>query len=427
MPSQTEVLVIGAGQAGLAVSQQLSQHGVEHLVVEQGRTGESWRSRRWDSFRLVTPNWFVRLPGQLPGLLPGTLDGYLSACELARVLDAYAVTIRAPVRNGVRVVSLRYTDPGYRVLAMSADGSPIEFRAASVVAATGAYQRPHVPPSGAELGTHISVLTSDRYRNPGQLPPGAVLVIGSGQSGTQIADDLIRGGRRVFLSVGACGWVPRRYRGRDIACWLVELGLLERTADTLRSPDARLACFPQVSGVRGGCNLNVHTLAAAGAVLLGRVCGLHDGRVLVADDLPASLAAADAFAAGIRRVIDDHVRKARVTAVPEDNWPAPAAHPPQRLPGGELDLRCAGITSVIWACGFRPDFGWAGLPTPGPDGFPAHRRGVTDQPGFYLLGLPWLHKWKSATLLGAAEDAGFIADHITHSPRPGRSFPGSSR
>jgi putative flavoprotein involved in K+ transport len=321
----------------------------------------------------------------------------------------------------VRVVSLRYTDPGYTVLAEEGAGAaPAEFWAASVVAATGAYQRTHVPAGSGGPGPGITVLTSDAYRNPAQLPPGAVLVIGSGQSGVQIADELIGAGRRVFLSAGRCGWVPRRYRGRDIACWLVEMGLLERTADSLPSPAARLACFPQVSGARGGCDLNVHTLAAAGAILLGRVIGLRDGRAVVADDLPASLAAADSFAAAIQRAIDEHAQRLGLPSGQTDGWPVPPAAPPQQLPGGELDLRQAGITSLIWACGFRPDFGWIVPPIPAEHGFPEHRRGVTGLPGPYVLGLPWLHKWKSATLLGAGEDAQFIAEHITRSSRPRR-------
>jgi putative flavoprotein involved in K+ transport len=370
MPTRTQVLVIGAGQAGLAVSWHLSRRGVEHLVLERGRAGEAWRSRRWDSFRLVTPNWFMRLPGQPDGLIPGLPDAFMSAPDMAGVLERYAAAIEAPIRSGVRVVSLRYTDPGYEVLAEEAAGAaPVEFRAASVVAATGAYQRPHLPEGCGRPGPGITVLASDSYRNPAQLPPGTVLVIGSGQSGVQIADDLIRDGRRVFLSAGRCGWVPRRYRGRDIACWLVEMGLLERTAASLPAPAARLACFPQVSGARGGCDLNVHTLAAAGAVLLGRITGVGEDRVRVAGDLPASLAAADSFAAGIRRAIDQYAQKLGLPGGHADGWPTPPAPPPRRLPGGELDLRQAGITSLIWSCGFRPDFGWIDPPMLGEHGF----------------------------------------------------------
>ena len=417
MPTRTQVLVIGAGQAGLAVSWHLSQRGVEHLVLEQGRAGEAWRSRRWDSFRLVTPNWFMQLPGQPAGLTPGLPDAFMSGLEMADALERYAAVIKAPVRSGMRVVSLRYANPGYTVLAeearQAANGARAEIQAASVVAATGAYQRPHIPAGSAMPGPGITVLASDAYRNPAQLPPGAVLVAGSGQSGVQIADDLLRAGRRVFLSAGRCGWVPRRYRGRDIACWLVEMGLLERTAGSLPSPAARLACFPQVSGARGGCDLNVHTLAAAGAILLGRVIGLHDKRAVVADDLPASLAAADSFAAGIRRAIDEHSQKLGLPGGQADGWPMPPAPPPRQLPGGELDLRQAGITSLTWSCGFRPDFGWIRPSLLGEHGFPEHRRGVTGLPGLYVLGLPWLHKWKSATLLGTGEDAQFIAEQIT--------------
>jgi putative flavoprotein involved in K+ transport len=356
----------------------------------------------------------MRLPGQPGGLVPGLPEAFMSGPEMADALERYAAAIKAPVKPGVRVVSLCYADPGYQVLAEEAAGAaPAEFRAASVVAATGAYQRPHLPHGGSSPGPGITMLSSDAYRSPAQLPPGAVLVIGSGQSGVQIADDLIRAGRRVFLSAGRCGWVPRRYRGRDIACWLVEMGLLDRTADSLPSPAARLACFPQVSGARGGCDLNVHTLAAGGAVLLGRVTGVREGRVRVADDLPASLAAADSFAAGIRRTIDAHAQKLGLPGGQADRWPVPPAALPRQLPGGELDLRSAGITSLVWACGFRPDFGWIRPPVLGEHGFPEHQRGVTGLPGLYVLGLPWLHKWKSATLLGTGEDAQFIAEHIT--------------
>ena len=337
----------------------------------------------------------------------------MSAPEMAEALGRYAVAVHAPVRSGVRVVSLQYTDPGYLVRAAEGSGlSFVEFRALNVVAATGAYQRPHLTPGCTEHNPGVTVLPSDAYRNPAQLPSGGVLVVGSGQSGVQIADDLIRAGRRVFLSAGGCGWVPRRYRGRDIACWLVEMGLLERTVDTLPAPAARLACFPQVSGARGGCDLNVHTLAADGAVLLGRVLGLAEGRARVAGDLPASLAAADAFAAGVRRAIDDHADKLGLPGPPADGWPSPP-RPSRNFPGGELDLRAAGITSVVWGCGFRPDFGWIRLPLCDVYGFPAHRRGITPHSGLYVLGLPWLHKWKSATLLGAGEDAQYIAEHIT--------------
>jgi putative flavoprotein involved in K+ transport len=259
---------------------------------------------------------------------------------MADALEHYAAAIKAPIRPGVRAVSLRYADRGYQVLAEEAAGAtPAEFWAASVVAATGAYQRPHVPAGSGRAGPGITVLASDAYRGPAQLPPGAVLVIGSGQSGVQIADDLIRAGRRVFLSVGRCGWVPRRYRGRDIACWLVEMGLLERTVGSLPSPAARLACFPQVSGARGGCDLNVHTLAAEGAVLLGRVTGVREGRVRIADDLPASLAAADSFAAGIRRAIDEHAQG--------------SACPAGRPTAGRCRPRHGCFPEASWTCGRR--------------------------------------------------------------------------
>lgn len=414
--TRIEVLVIGGGQAGLAASYYLSKAAREHLILEQGRVGESWRSQRWDSFHLVTPNWCFRppIPENAGSLTDGLdLDSFMARDEVVKRLERYAVSIQAPVRSGVRVTSLRRAHRGY-----IADTEAGRFHAASVVVATGAYQRPHTPTFRAQFDSDLVQLTADKYRRPGQLPPGGVLVVGSGQSGSQIADDLLRSGRRVYLSVASCGWVPRRYRGRDIAWWLVQMGFLEKTVDSVSSSEARLACFPQVSGIDGGRDLNVHTLAKDGATLLGQIRGGERNSVLVGPDLEQNLAAADAFATGVKQAIDSYAVQSRIDNIQDERWPEPSRRfdsPP--LPGGELDLRSTGITSIIWACGYRPDFRWIKLPIFDRFGFPIHRRGVSEAEGLYFLGLPWLYKWKSATLLGAAEDAAFVVERIVTDDR----------
>jgi putative flavoprotein involved in K+ transport len=287
------------------------------------------------------------------------------------------------------------------------------YTAAGVVVATGALQRPFIPALAEDLPVHIAQVVPYTYRSPAALPPGSVLVVGSGQAGCQIAEELRRAGRQVYLSVGRSWWAPRRYRGQDLSLWLRAVGWFDRTVDSL-PPGARTGLpNPQFTGSGGGRDLNVHTLAAEGVVLLGRLRAIRDGTITLAPDLTENLAAGDAQAMGTLRVIDDHIR--------EQGLDAPAADPPDYLrpaadlargTPSELDLEAAGVSTVIWATGYRPDLGWVQLPVYDPQGYPVQRRGVTAVPGLYFLGLDWLHSAKSGLFAGIGEDAVYLAAQV---------------
>jgi putative flavoprotein involved in K+ transport len=387
-----DTVVVGGGQAGLAASWFLTQHGREHVVLEAHRVGESWR-RRWDGFWLNTPNWTVALPGHPPD---GDPDMFMRRDETVRHLERYAAAFDAPVREGVRAERLA---EGFRLA--TSDG---ELEARNVIVATGAFQRPHTP----SLDVAATQLHSHEYRNPQQLPDGPVLVVGSGQSGCQIADELLRAGRRVYLAVSRCPWLPRRYRDRDVVHWLVELGLMDETADKLPSPEARLACNPALSGNEGGYDCNPLTLAREGAVLVGRVGGVHDGCVGFGADLHENLAKGREFAAQTVARIEEHVAVTGSAAAPVEphvELPSPAGEPLRELAAAELG-------SIVWATGYRPDYGWIELPLFDALGWPVHDRGVTAVPGLYFLGVHWLSKRKSALFLGAGEDAEHVVEHL---------------
>jgi putative flavoprotein involved in K+ transport len=284
------------------------------------------------------------------------------------------------------------------------------FHAANVVIATGSLQMPKLPPSSGKLPSDIVQLHSSQYRNPDALPAGAVLVVGSGQSGCQIVEDLHRSGRKVYLSVGSAGRLPRRYRGRDVMWWLYRTGFVDRTVDQLPSPQARFAGNPHVTGARGGHTINLHQFARDGVVLLGHLRDVQGDKAIFAPDLKENLAKADRFAAEILKSIDAYVARQGIDAPldPQDEL-RDGFEADERL---ELDLRAEGITSVIWACGFGFDYHWVKLPVLDEFGFPVQNRGVTAFPGLYFLGMHWLHSFKSALLVGVGEDAAYIADAI---------------
>lgn len=408
---KVETIIVGGGQAGLATSYWLKQHGREHIVLERAdRPGHAWR-QRWDSFTLVTPNWAFRLPGAT--YAGDDRDGFMPRDEVITRFERYVADNKLPVSFGVEVAALEPLDgrPGYRVRTSSVD-----FEAHNVVMATGLYQRARIPAFAAGLPPDVLQLPSEAYRNPFTLPAGAVLVVGSGQSGCQIAEELGKAGRRVFLSVGSAGRAPRRYRGRDTYEWLALAGFFDRTPDKLPSPKARFAPNPHVSGAGGGHDLNLHQFARDGITLLGHLVGAENGWIGLAPDLHESLARCDQFEARLLDMIDGYV-----TA---NGLAAPEGRPPM-LRGGydqplipELDIRTAGITSVIWAAGYRFDFSLARLPVTDSDGFPVQQRGVTACPGLYFVGLPWLRTQKSGLLLGVGEDAAFVAEHIAGAEGP---------
>ena len=401
MAERTDTVVIGAGQAGLATSHHLTRLGVEHVVLDRGRVGETWRSERWDGFSLNTPNWTLQLPGgEYAGDRP---DDFTSLAGMIEYIESYAESIGAPLRERVEVERLRARDGGY---ALETSSGPIE--AERVVVATGAFQRATTPSAGAGLPGDVLQLHTSRYRNPESLPDGAVLIVGSGQSGCQIGDELLDAGRRVYLAVGRCPWFPRRLRGHDVIHWAVAVGMMDDRVESLPSPAARLACNPAVSGNDGGHDCNPRTLAARGAVLLGRLEGCADGRVRCGTGLQGSLAAGDAFVAGLRERIDDHIR-AEGLDEPED---APAEPAPVAEAPAELDLRREGIGTVLWATGFRPDLSWIDLPLADEHGWPRQTDGFTEHPGLVFVGLQWLRKRKSALLFGVAEDAELVASRL---------------
>ncbi|HEV8686009.1 MAG TPA: NAD(P)-binding domain-containing protein [Gaiellaceae bacterium] len=401
MPERVETIVIGAGQAGLSVSYHLTQRGREHVVLERGEIAETWRTQRWDGFYLNTPNWSLQLPGHhYAGPEP---DRFAPLADAIAYLEAYGRAIAAPVRTGVEVTGIRAR--GDRGWLVEANGDALE--TTNVVVATGAFQRPHVPVVG---DTNVFQLHAVDYRRPEQLPPGAVLVVGSGQTGCQIAEELLGAGRTVYLSIGSCPWFPRRYRGRDLVGWAIDIGLMDETVDTLPSPAARLACNPALSGNDDGHDCNPRTLASAGAILVGRVERVDAARVSFQRGVEENLAKGDEFEAKFKSRIDEYLQTSGTDAPEDDAATVEQPVPPPRIE--QLDLRGAEVGTILWTTGYRPDFGWIGVPLDDGYGWPAQQRGVTAHPGLYFVGLNWMHKRKSALLLGVGEDAEHVVARL---------------
>ena len=376
------------------------------MVLECGRVGESWRSRRWDSFTLVTPNWTLQLPGfPYQGSDP---DGFLLRDEVVAYLERYVDLFHPPLRLGVRVTAVR-SGPGSEGYLVEAEGE--ELAARNVVVATGLLEQPKIPALSAGVPPDVRQIHSSQYRNPQALPPGAVLVVGSGQSGCQIAEELNQSGRKVYLCVGSVGRVPRRYRGKDAIWWTNQRGGFDRTVEMLPTPRAKFVAHSHLSG-KGprGHTLNLHQFARDGVVLLGHLSRVEGTKIILAADLRESLAKADAHAANLKREIDQFVLDAGLV-VPEES---PTDDPTLRDGYGaepilELDMARDGIRSIIWATGYSFDFSWVKLPVFDQDGYPVQKRGVTAYPGLYFLGMAWLHNGKSGLLFGVGEDASHIA------------------
>ncbi len=408
MTEQRDVVIIGGGQAGLAMSYYLTQQGRAHVVLERGRVAETWRSQRWDSFTLVTPNWMMQLPGfPYQGNDP---DGFLPRDDVVTFLERYAQSFQAPLRCGVQATAVQLQAGGNGYLVETSDG-PLE--ADNVVLATGGFPRPKLPRASASVPVNICQLHSSQYRRPQRLPSGAVLVVGSGQSGSQIAEELHQSGRQVYLCVSRCGRSPRHYRSKDVMWWVNQMGGYDRTLDQLPSPAARFTCHPDLTGKDGGHEINLRQLARKGIVLLGRLQGIQGSHAILAPDLEENLANADTLATQLTHAIDDFVRRTGMD-VPEESMtedPISIWVPPAE-PILEVDIYAAGISTVIWATGFQLDFGWVHVPVFDEVGSPLHQRGVTSSPGLYFLGLPWLYKEKSALLFGIGEDAAFLASAI---------------
>jgi putative flavoprotein involved in K+ transport len=401
MAERFDVVVVGAGQAGLSISHELSHAGVDHVVLERSRVAETWRSR-WDSFCLVTPNWMTNLPGQAyAGTDP---DGFMPRDDLVAYFAAYADSFKAPVREGVQVSELVLRDDGGFLLRTSAG----EFEAREVVIASGGYQKPFRPTGWADLPPGLQVIDVEQYTNPGVLPEGKVLVMGSGQTGCQLAEELFESGRETFLACGRAPWINRRIEARDTLDVLVnETPFMEMTLAMLPSPMSRLGANPQASGHNGGHDLNYRTLQAMGVSLLGRFTGADGQTAHFADDLNESVAFGDARYLDLCGMI---VRgfAARGAAPPEMPPPAPFhADPPT-----SLDLKDFG--AVIVTSGFRPDYSWVKAPGAFDQmGFPVQVDGSsTVIPGLHFMGVHFQRKRKSAVLLGVGEDAGVLAERM---------------
>ena len=403
-----DVIVVGAGQAGLAVSYYLRAFGIEHLVLERGRVAESWRSQRWDSFTLVTPNWMTRLPGHL--LAAGTGADFLPKDAVTGLLERLAEGL--PVTEGMEVRSV--TRDGHRYLVTTPE---VDFSARAVVIAGGGQRVPVVRPLAARLPAELHQCDAARYRNPAGLPPGATLVVGSGQSGAQIAGELAAAGREVLLATSRVARVPRRYRGRDVHEWSVELGLYDQATEAVTDPAVFREPHPMLSGAGGGHTLALQQLARDGVRLLGRLVGAEDTKLAFAADLAGNMQYADARAAGFRRAVDSYIAGAGIVAPPPDEDPAERPLPEAAYPPLALDTRAEGITSIVWCTGFGPDTAWVHVPVLRADGLPVHSRGITASPGLYVAGYPWLSTRGSGILYGVAADAARIAQHIAGSQK----------
>ncbi|MDT0305926.1 MSMEG_0569 family flavin-dependent oxidoreductase [Streptomyces sp. DSM 44917] len=406
-----EVAVVGGGQAGLSMSHRLAERGVRHLVIEAERVGHEWRERRWDSFCLVTPNWQCRLPG-FPYRGPDP-DGFMVRDDIVRYLEDYAAATAPPLLEGVRVTRLRRTGSGTFRLTTTAG----EMTADQVVVATGPYHAPNVPRLAERLPSRVLQLHSSRYRNPGQLPDGDVLVVGTGQSGCQIAEDLHLAGRRVHLAVGSAPRVARFYRGRDCVAWLNEMGHYAKGIDEFAGAEAvRLRVNHYVTGRDGGRDIDLRAFARQGMRLYGRLAGAVGASLTFAGDLAANLDHADAVAESIKDAIDAHIEAHGITAPDEARY-VPVWRPGPGTASRALDLDAAGVTSVIWCTGFTRDHRWIEIPVFDGRGYPMHRRGATSCPGLYFLGLPWQHSWGSGRFEAVGRDAEFLAAHIDASRR----------
>ena len=402
-------IVIGGGQAGLATSYYLQQQQVEHIVFEQAsQAGNAWRNSRWDSFSLLTPNWTLQMPGA--EYLGDDPDGFLPRGEIVAYFEDYLKRFDLPVQYGVRVTAVEHlADSGKYQITTDRD----VWLADHVVMATGLFQGPKKPAFAENLSSRITQLHSSAYRNPQSLPDGAVLVVGSAQSGCQITEELYESGRKVYLCVGSAGRAPRRYRGKDVFDWLKQAGFFDRTVDKLPSPKAKFSGNPHLSGKDGGHTINLHQFVRDGVQLLGRITSGENETVMLADDLHESLAKVDKFEADVVKIIDDFIAKNGIDLPAESLPDLRDGYAVENI--RELDLVSAGINTIIWAQGYTFDFSLVKLPVTDADGYPIQQRGVTNYPGLYFVGMPWLSKYKSGLLVGVGEDAAYVASHIASS------------
>jgi putative flavoprotein involved in K+ transport len=399
-------VVIGAGHAGLAASHFLSERSLDHVVLERGEVANSWRRERWDSLRLLTPNWQSRLPGlRYEGPDP---DGYMTVREVTEFIERFAKASRAPVRTGTNVTSVRPAgDGGYLVTT-----SRGEIRARTVVIASGACNQPSVPPLTAAVPGSVEQLTPFGYRDPAALPDGGVLVVGASATGVQLAAELKRSGRPVVLSVGEHVRLPRTYRGRDVLWWMDASGVWDQRYDEVDDlTRARRLPSPQLVGTPERSTLDLNALTSLGVELVGRLAAIRDGRALFSGGLRNVFSLADLK---MNRLLDTFDEWARTTGRADELDP-PERFPATRVPESarlQLDLGGGEIRAIVWATGFRPDYSWLEVPVVDPKGQLRHVGGVLESPGLYALGLPVLRRRKSTFIYGIEDDAREVIDHL---------------
>jgi putative flavoprotein involved in K+ transport len=413
--TMVDTVIVGGGQAGLAVSYFLQQNGIKHMLFEQGRIGESWLSGRWDSFQLNTPNLRNVLPG-LPYDGP-EVDGFWRTDKLVYYFQRYVDHFQLPVRTGVTVISVERAkdQDGFIVKTKREDQVEESVASRSVVVASGIQRIPKFPALRSKLPKEIVQLHTSEYRNPESLPPGAVVVVGGGQSGCQIAEDLLSAGRTVCLCTSKVGRVPRRYRGRDLVEWWVDTKFWDVTYDSLPDKSISRAAQPQISGLgRYGHTLSLQYLASRGAMILGRLVDIESGTLILSDEAAAHVHFADEFSQRVKNDIDAYLERMNITAPPLEDDPAdiPDVDAECVSPLRQLNLHEANVSTVIWATGFSGDFSWIHLPVFDDQNKPIHTRGVSAERGLYFIGFPWLNSRKSGIILGITEDAQYIADAI---------------
>ncbi|HKO51701.1 MAG TPA: MSMEG_0569 family flavin-dependent oxidoreductase [Polyangiaceae bacterium] len=411
-PEHHTVIVVGGGQAGLSVSYCLKRRGIDHLVLEGRKVAFSWRDERWDTFCLVTPNWQCQLPGYpYAGSDP---QGFMLKDEIVAYVEGYKKAFDLPVREGVMVESVIETS-GSGPARFEFKTSQGVFTAEQVVVATGCYHKAFLPEYANEVPSQIVTQHSSNYKNPHALPDGAVLVVGTGQSGAQIAEDLHLAGRKVHLAVGAAPRCARRYRGRDVVEWLDDLGYYDIPIDQHPNREqVRDKTNHYVTGRDGGRDIDLRKMALEGMELYGPLTTVKAGIASFRPELKQNLDGADAVYRSINRTIDAFIEKQRIDAPIEADYTPPwePPHEPEAL-----DLVSAGISAIVFCAGFAADFSWVKAPVLDSRGFPLHERGVTDTEGLYFIGLPWLHTWGSGRFSGVGRDAEYIVEHIAQLQR----------
>ncbi|MEM9769920.1 MAG: MSMEG_0569 family flavin-dependent oxidoreductase [Cyanobacteria bacterium P01_D01_bin.71] len=408
------VIVVGGGQAGLSLSYYLKQHGVDHIVLEKNQLGYAWQHQRWDSFCLVTPNWQCQLPGfPYAGDSP---HGFMGRDQIVDYIKAYVHSFNPPVKEGVTVHSVsQLSQHQFQVATSEGD-----YVASQVVIATGGYHKPKIPTFAARLPNTLTQLHSSQYKNSASLPDGDVLVVGTGQSGCQIAEDLHLAGRRVHLCVGGAPRSPRRYRGKDVVDWLEQMGYYDIAIDDHpQQEQVRHKTNHYLTGRDGGREIDLRQFALEGMQLYGRLIDIQAETLHFDGTLAHNLDQADAVAESIKRTIDRYIQDNQIEA------PTEPPYEPVWQPSGQEPLSfnyaASNISTVIWSIGYHTDFSWVNVPVFNGDGYPGHDRGVTPIPGLYFLGLPWLYTWGSGRFSGIARDARYLADRILLAERQARA------